>query len=379
MKPQKLTGFHKFVCFVFFAVLVILLISFAAKGWQTDESIPGSGDVGDLTNDTDVSNNENGTNNNDNLSNGEGDTEDPPLPVEPIIYINSITGLEISEDQYNKIPTATVLDPSMSLYGVSGSDLSIEFPTEGDSTRLLTYTSSNETRWKIGVLAASRKYISSMAGFFGGIIVSYGYDDIVNYDAWETEAFALDISKYNNCYFVENTLNVYTTDNMIDTAKGKDATVNSQNYYKVAPYDFYQHEEFVGTAAATTVTIPFSQKSKTELYFHEKSGQYIYYRSGIRKTDMLTGDSISYKNVFILFSNSTTYEMSEGRELVVDVISGGKGYYISNGKYTEFVWKTDIDGSLSFSTLSGETLKVNKGNSYIAFFKASNSSDVILK
>ena len=377
MKPQKLTGFHKFVCFVFFAILIILLIGFASNGWQTNDSIPDSGDVGNLTNDTDVSNNENGTNNNT-LLNGENSTPQVPSP-EPIIYINPITGTQVSEEQYNKTPTATVVDPSMPLYGVSGNDLSIEFPREDDSTRMLVYKSSDEIRWNIGALATSRKFISGMANFFGGIIVSYGYDDIVIYDAWEIDSFLLDISTYSDCYFVENTLYVYTNDNMIDLAKSKEGELTSQNHYKDAPYDFYETESFVGTGEANSVVIPFSKAAETSLYFYEKSGQYIYYKDGNRKMDMLSGDSISYKNVFILFASSTTYEKSEGRELVIDIFFGGNGYYISCGKYTEFVWKTEIDGSLSFSTLSGETLKVNKGNSYIAFFKASNSSDVILK
>ena len=92
--------------------------------------------------------------------------------------------------------------------------------------------------------------------------------------------------------------------------------------------------------------------------------------------DMLTGENVSYKNVFILFADATTYEKAEGSELVIDVNSGGKGYYISNGTYSEFVWKTDVSGALTFFTLSGEILKVNPGNSYISFYKSSNSYKV---
>ena len=92
--------------------------------------------------------------------------------------------------------------------------------------------------------------------------------------------------------------------------------------------------------------------------------------------DMLTGDNISFKNVFILFANATTYENSDGTELVIDTVSGGRGYYISNGGLTEFVWSTTKSGELVFKNLMGETLVVNRGNAYIAYYKASLASDI---
>ena len=385
MTPQKLTGFHKFVSFVLIAILVILVLGFAVNGWQKDEKLPDSGDVGNRTDDTDEKDNLDGTNNENNPSNNESlnnpnteqeNTQNNPQPPieEPEIFINPITGTQVSENRYNTVPTATVVNPTAPLYGISNSDLSIEFPIEDGSSRLLVYSTSEEILWKIGALTATRSFISSMTNFFGGIVVSYGKDDIVIYDPWDENAFLLDISKYSDCYYIENTLYVYTSENMIELAKNKTQQLQSQNYYKASPYDFYDTSSFLGTGDASTVIIPFSAKNETELYYHEKSGQYLYYKSANRKMDMLTGENISFKNVFVIFADSTTYEKAEGNELVMDVLSGGKGYYISNGRYTEFTWSTDISGALSFFTLSGEKLKVNPGNNYFAYYKSSNTS-----
>ena len=389
MTPQKLTGFHKFVSFVLIAILVIFILGFAVNGWQANENLPDSGDVGNTTDDTDENNDENATDNEDDTQNNESikdenTPEDPPVtepepPEEEIpIYINPITGLQVSESKYNTVPTGTVLNPTAPLYGVSDSELSIEFPIEDGSSRLLVYNTSEEVLWKIGALAPTRKFISGMSNFFGGIVVSYGEDDIIIYDAWETDAFLLDISKYSDCYYAENTLYVYTSENMIELAKTKKSQVQSQIYYKSAPYDFYADESFLGTGNASTVIIPYSDKNETELYYHEKSGEYLYYKSANRKMDMLTGKNISYKNVFILFADATTYEKSGGSELVVDIISGGRGYYISNGRYVEFTWSTDVSGALSFFSLNGEKLKVNPGNNYFAYYKSSSASKVRL-
>ncbi len=382
MTPQKLTGFHKFVCFVLIAILVILVIGFVANGWEANENIPGSGDVGNSTDDTDNSNDNNGTNNNDtqntppaedneNSDNNPPDTEQDIPEKEPIIYINSMTGLKISEESYTRVPYAILMNPSSPLYGVSSSDFTIEFPIEDGTTRLLVYDSSDEILWKIGALAPTRKFISRVCDFFGGIIISHGEDDKTSYDIHEGNSFTVDISKYSDCHYIENGQHIYTTENMIELAKNKTANYQPIYQYKTAPYEFYENSSFIGTGSATTIIIPYSTKNETELYYHEKTGEYLYYKSSNRKMDMLTGKNISYKNVFILFADATTYEKSEGSELVIDVVSGGKGYYASEGKYTEFTWKTDISGELSFYTLSGEKLKVNPGKSYFTYYKSS--------
>ena len=175
LTPQKLTGFHKFVCFVLIAILVILVLGFAVNGWQTDDNLPDSGDVGNRTDDTDEKDNLNGTNDKNDTQNNqiqnnqppaeETPKDDPEPPKEPVLYINPITGLQISENRYNTVPIGTVVNPTAPLYGVSDSDLSIEFPIEDGSSRLLIYTSTEETLWKIGALTSTRNFISGMTNF----------------------------------------------------------------------------------------------------------------------------------------------------------------------------------------------------------------------
>ena len=78
----------------------------------------------------------------------------------------------------------------------------------------------------------------------------------------------------------------------------------------------------------------------------------------------------------MLFADATTYEKASGTELVMDVMSGGRGYYATKGTLTEFTWALDELGELNFYSLSGERLTVNTGNSYVAFYKASEASSV---
>ena len=99
-------------------------------------------------------------------------------------------------------------------------------------------------------------------------------------------------------------------------------------------------------------------------------------KSGKTKNDLLTGEIASYTNVFILFSNCITYESAYGVQTVTDILGGGYGYYASGGGLTEIRWRIDENKNLVFESLNGERLVVNRGNSYIGYYKSSDKSSV---
>ena len=370
-------------------ILVISVVGFAVDGWQSDQSkVPDSGNVSENTDNADE--NKDGTqnaekdpesigNNTDNTDDSDG-TSDGAEIESPTVFTNPLTGLVITEKEYSSLPIGVIINPTAPLYGVSKCDLAIEFPIEDGSSRLLTYLSGEEILWKIGSLSASRKFISGMSDFFGGIVVCYENDDKVSYNAWQTNELTLDLSVYSDAYYAENTLYVYTSESMINTALNRnyELALSTDTAYKSAPYSFAEEGSTVkGTTSASTLIIPFSSSNETELYYHEGSGKYLYYKGDNRRMDMLTGENISFTNVFILFSNATTYENSDGCELVIDTVAGGRGYYISNGGLSEFLWSTNESGELVFKNLKGEALEVNRGNAYIAYYKASLASNII--
>ena len=54
----------------------------------------------------------------------------------------------------------------------------------------------------------------------------------------------------------------------------------------------------------------------------------------------------------------------------------GKGYYATGGKLVEIKWRLTDSGELVFEDLSSEQIVVNPGNSYIGFYKSSDSMSV---
>ena len=134
-----------------------------------------------------------------------------------------------------------------------------------------------------------------------------------------------------------------------------------------------------GTTPAASISLPYSENAEANLYYSSETGRYSYYKSTDKAIDKLNGREISFKNVFVLFANSTTYESADGKELTIDTYAGGSGYYCANGEASEINWRLSDDGSLIFTTLSGEILNVNAGNSYISYYKASVSSEVTIR
>ena len=368
MKSSKSNNLYRLVSFILIAVILLCSVGFAAANGEKN---PDSGKDDDKVNNTDENND--GTVNDkvpdDNQNNNNNNNPEVPPDPKPV-YTNPITGLEVSEEESNNTPLGFTLNPQNPLYGVSGSDLTIEFPKEDGKTIMLSYTTKT-LLWKIGSLTSTRAFISNMSNYFGGVIISYGKDDIVSYPIWEVDKIQLDISQYSECYYKENSLYIYTSRDMVMNALKQNSDIHISGY-KQTPYDFVSEGNSVsGTSDANSVIISYSDVDQTELYYSEKTNKYLYFKSGNRKIDMLSGENIAFSNVFVLFANTTTYEMSNGSELVVDTESGGLGYYISNGKMTEIKWLKDENNNLLFTDLSGEKLLINRGNIYISYFKAS--------
>ena len=371
MKSFKMNGFNKLLVFLMIVIILICLVGFAANGWQSpNENKSDSGDVGENTDQTDGNKDDEG-NKTPTDENQSGENREEEI-IEIPKYYNTITGLEISADQLSSTPLGFVINSDSPLYGISDSDVVFEIPTEKSSTRFVAYTTNKNMLWKVGTLAPTRAFISSLSNLFGGLIISYKNDDIVKYNALDVSGTTLDLSKFSGSYYVENSNYIYTSADLVSGAMINTDSLKL-SVYKSPPY-VLSGETVIGTTRANTIILPYSDLSETEFYYSQDTKEYTLYKSGIKKNDMLTGKSASFTNVFILFANSTTYENADGKELVMDITSGGSGYYISNGYLTEFRWSVDENGSLIFKNLNGETLSVNKGNSYIGYFKSSSSS-----
>lgn len=373
MEKNQLKGLSKFIALFIISALVISVVIFTASG-DGAVALPDSGNIS--LKDQSDSTGTNPPNLSDGSDNLDAPGDDDASTESPTVFINKITGLEITENEYNARAYGIVIDPNLSVYGLSFADFAVEFPTETGASRMLFFSTSDEVLWKVGALMPTRKYINNISKYFGGIIVANGIDDSVEYRTSYEGAF-LDVSKHTDCTYTENGKSLYTSENLLEIALNRTHYVNNDNTYTSSPYIISVDGVTDGIKCANSVIIPYSDKNSTHLIYDSSIGKYVYTKNSEQKIDMLSGARVEYDNAFILFANSTTYENSNTSELVIDTEGGGVGYYFSGGKMNELRWSSN-DGVMTFKNLMGETLNVNQGTSYISFYKASECGNITM-
>ena len=367
MKRLQNGNLAKLVAFFVIASVLSCTVSFAANGWQSFVDDGANGD--NVVSDSNLNNKDEGTN--------EDNAADIPVMVPSQKYYHSITGLEMLDGRTQSRPLCFVFSSTDPLYGISSSYLTIEIPTEYGNTRLLCFTDDAKTLGKIGSISPSRGYISNFASYFGGILLSYGVDDAVEY-THIPKGDQLDFSAISGyCYSEYSSFN-YTNADLVNAFINNSKVDQAMSDAPDLPYSFPEHGDKVSLSgnSATTVIISYSEGNSTGISYSTGEECYFVSKNNSVSNDLLNDKPLKYDNVFILYSDSTTYESESTTQLVMDTYTGGKGVYMYGGEYVDISWHRNDDGSLVFLDSDGTRLTVNRGASYIGIVKSSAKSSV---
>ena len=368
MYKKQNGNYGKLAAFFLFAVIFLCICGVAASGWQTEN--PNEPDSGDVVPGED-----------DGADENKDGTETPNTPTPDIYvpkYVNPITGVECDVDEAERGHIAFVFDSSAPMYGLSSADVMIEFPIEQGSTRLLTFISDSDSLGKIGSLAPSRGYISNLICAFGAPLVALGNDDTVSYDHYDTTGSVLDLSQRIGYHYTEYSHFNYSNGHLIRAGLSSvKPTAPTEGASLPCSFTPFGEDDVSGNTPATRVTITYSIGSESEFVYSVGDGDvYVFSKNGVPKSDMLTGSSISFKNVIILFADSVTYESAESTQLVMNTSTSGSGYYLTNGTSSYITWTVDESGCYRFLDENGSPLTVNRGKTYIGFVKSSMTDSV---
>lgn len=364
MNTTKSSNYGKLIAFFLIASVLLCILGFAAEGWQQESPKEEINSTDDFL--------QNNNPSNDIGTGGEAE-EQPQAPI----FINALTGLETTPLISATRPVSFIVDSSSPIYGLSYADILIEIPTERASTRFMCLTSNYRAIGKIGSLAPTRGFMTNLAAYFGAILISSGTDDTVNYSSTNYSSYHFDISKTSGYYYTEYSSLKYTNGALIE-AGIKNSGINSlvDSSFSL-PFAFNSEiGECTGALICSTLTLPLSPDSQTELVYSKESGKYALLKNGESRIDLLTDTSLEYDNAFVLFTDCMTYESSNGTELIMDTVTAGLGYYASGGTLQRIQWRVS-DGKLAFYDDNGDILSASTGSSYISLIKSSKIESVI--
>ena len=270
-------------------------------------------------------------------------------------------------------PIAVMLDNSKASWpqaGLNDAYLVYEIIVEGGETRLMALFKGANLD-KIGSLRSARHYFLDYALENDAIYVHYG---------WSPQAQS-DIPKMN----IDNINGIEQSSKHFWRAKDKkqphNAVTNTESIWSIAENKGYRTTStqesllnysvdevmLTNEISATNVTIPHSKLQTVNYEYDAKNMNYVRYARNKEQTDWDTGESVTTKNIIIMFIDNYTLKDSEnkGRQGLYN-IGTYNGYYITNGQAMKIKCTKDSRESKTvYTDLNGNEILVNDGNTFI--------------
>lgn len=314
-------------------------------------------------------------------SNG-GSTNEESAPVEPLT-VNSLTGLkDIPEDKLSARPVAVMVNninvAKDVQAGLPYADIVYETEVEGGITRLMAVYKNIESVKQIGSVRSARYVYVDLALGHDAIFVHCGSDPVYCRPRLASMQH-LDIYDGANGYGtrIENGKSgdhkLYTFSEQLKKGLDKKGFRQVENTTKAWANFTEEGEKATLTGGdATEITVPFSTSHKAEFKYNAEKGKYQRYIQGKLQKDYATGETVDVENIFVLLTTIKDYPDGEHREVA---LSGGDGYYFSDGKLTFIKWqKGSANNGFKFTDTEGNELKVNAGNSWVCIADKNKSN-----
>lgn len=256
--------------------------------------------------------------------------------------------------------------------GISKAGIVYEAPVEGTICRLLAIFEDYDSLKKIGSVRSARTYFVYLAQEYDSILVHYGEayyaKEVLNND---------DISHLSGTSSIGTTVFYRTTDrvsphNAYTSAEGINAGIEAMKFDTELSSSYNQsHFKFVNEAMQNTLdagapaTKIYPGYSNNKPWFEYNAADQLYYRFQYdeKQIDDMTNEQLAYKNVILQYCNYTNYDATY---LNIDVLSGGSGKYITNGKAIDITWKKDSTfGKTRYFDASGNEISLNQGKTWV--------------
>lgn len=282
--------------------------------------------------------------------------------------VNNLTGLlDCAADKVNNRPVAIMIN-NISVAqkvqtGLNFADIVYETEVEGGITRLLAVFKDVSVVEKIGTIRSARYDYIDLAMGHNAIFVHHGLDK--TYAAGHLkDADSFEVSTKNGGMRVQNGLatehTLYANGSKMFESINKKFTTTQENQ---PMWQNFSTDEIKFSDTANSVSVKFSGAQRTVFKYDAETKEYIRYTKDKEIKDYETGESIRFKNVFVLNTSISNRPDKYHKNISLD---SGDGYYVVNGTYTPIKWsKGDASNPFTFTNLDGSALTVNAGSSWV--------------
>lgn len=301
---------------------------------------------------------------------------------EKTMYVSLLNGLKYEEDITLRRPIAVMFDNHYGARpqaGLSSADIVYEMLVEGKITRYEAVFQSRLPE-NIGPVRSARPYYILRAMEYDSIYVHVGGSeqakkDIKNYNLAEVDG----LSSGGDVFWRKNHKKI--PHNMYSSSDAIYKEASRKKYrenFNMETLKFNEKKENIGTEDCQYVKITYKTPNSSdkigyyvEFKYDEDQEKYFRYVNGKEHIEESDKSPLYAENIIVQIAKHKVID-NEGRR-AISFIGEGKGYYISNGKRTEVIWKKTSESSITkYYNLENEEISLNPGVIWIQVISDEN-------
>lgn len=328
------------------------------------------------------------------------------LPVIPVcaedaaLNENPLTGLmDLPVEAVGKRPVAVMINnhpDNYPQYNISRADVLFEVVVEHDLTRMLGLFADYTNVPYLVSVRSYRYYFPQISQGFDAYYIHWGEDTTMmgyyeelgldSYDGLSNDyIFGRDQERLDNGYSLEHTACLYG--DRIPAQLEQDGVRTDIKEELSGPAFNFVPEGAVRTPDGEDCNFVYVDYGNQTTQFTYNSEEHVYEKYALEEPqiDGISGEQMSFENVFILYTAIEDREDDEAGRKWLDVYGGvdewyAVGYYLTEGKAEQIRWeKIDTGERLKFYNMDGKEIKINRGKTYITYTymdSATLSSDI---
>ncbi len=279
-----------------------------------------------------------------------------------------ISGIYASDEKVDRRPVAIMFDNHPRARwqaGLGQAEVIYEFQVEYPYTRYMGIFLINDPK-HVGPIRSSRPYfVTALLEYdpvyvrVGGSTAAYQYINRLN-------LADIDGIKSGGFWRYYET-GKKTPNNMYSSMAAIRRNQKNKGYRLKGNYEgfmFNEEDTHIEGIDAKNVKIKYNKSNTTEYVFDSDKKVYNRYKDGKLHIDELDKSTITAKNIIIQKAKTKVID-DEGR-LSIDNIGSGNGYYITNGKAIEVIWKKESERSKTrYYDSKGKEISFNSGVTWI--------------